>query len=110
MQMFGVFFQYEVAPLVLQEQIMQENHPRLFSIVTPLFLRSSSVTTPSFVHRLSIAAPSLLHLNDGVSMDYRWITDGLSSEDERQYKGALAYNNSYQKQTGKRKKRKIMQK
>ncbi len=37
MQMFGVFFQYEVAPLVLQEQIMQENHPRLFSIVTPLF-------------------------------------------------------------------------
>ena len=66
MQMFGVFFQYEVAPLVLQEQIMQENHPCLFSIVTPLFLRSSSVTAPSLVHRYSI-----------VSMDNRWIIDGL---------------------------------
>ena len=66
MQMFGVFFQYEVAPLVLQEQIMQENHPRLFSIVTPLFLRSTSVTTPSLVHRCSIE-----------TMDYRWIIDGL---------------------------------
>ena len=70
MQMFGVFFQYEVAPLVLQEQIMQENHPRLFSIVTPLFLRSTSVTTPSFVHRCSIAAPSKRWSIDGLSMDY----------------------------------------
>ena len=70
MQMFGVFFQYEVAPLVLQEQIMQENHPRLFSIVTPLFLRSTSVTTPSLVHRCSIAAPSKRWSIDGLSMDY----------------------------------------
>ena len=72
------FFQYEVAPLVLQEQIMQENHLRLFSIVTPLFLRPSSALPPLLLHRLSIAAPSLLHRNDGLSMDYRWITDGLS--------------------------------
>ena len=73
-------------------------------------LRSSFALPPLLLHRFSIACPSLLHRFDGQSMDYRWITDGLSSEDERQYKGALAYNNSYQKQTGKRKKRKIMQK
>ena len=66
MQMFGVFFQYEVAPLVLQEQIMQENHPRLFSIVTPLFLRPSSALPPLLLHRFSIE-----------TMDYRWIIDGL---------------------------------
>ena len=99
MQMFGVFFQYEVVRLVLQQQIMQRNHLCLPSVLPSLFLRCCS-----------IASPSLLHRFDGQSMDYRWITDGLSSEDERQYKGALAYNNSYQKQTGKRKKRKIMQK
>ena len=66
MQMFGVFFQYEVAPLVLQEQIMQRNHPRLFSIVTPLFLRYCSIACPSLLHRCSIE-----------TMDYRWIIDGL---------------------------------
>ena len=77
MQMFGVFFQYEVAPLVLQEQIMQENHPRLFSIVTPLFLRSSSALPPLLLHRLSIAAPSLLHRYSIETMEYRWIIDGL---------------------------------
>ena len=50
MQMFGVFFQYEVAPLVLQEQIMSRNCLRL----------------PFALPRCSI-----------VSMDYRWIIDGL---------------------------------
>ena len=78
MQMFGVFFQYEVAPLVLQEQIMQENHPRLFSIVTPLFLRPSSALPPLLLHRCSIASPSKRWTIDGVTMEYRWSIDGVS--------------------------------
>ena len=45
---------------------------------------------PSFLRSFSIAAPSLLHRFDGQSMDYRWITDGLSQEEEHRYNSALA--------------------
>ena len=46
----------------------------------PLLLLSSSSSCPKIFHRYSIVSPSLLHRNDGQSMDYRWITDGLSYE------------------------------
>ena len=59
MQMFGYFFQYEVAPLVLQEQIMSRN-----------CLRSPFALPPLLLHRLSIAAPSFRWTTDGLSMDY----------------------------------------
>ena len=40
------------------------------------------IVSPRLLHCISIDNPSLLHRNDGVSMDYRWIIDGLSSEEE----------------------------
>ena len=46
----------------------------------PLLLLFSSSSCPKILHRYSIVTPSLLHRNDGQSMDYRWITDGLSYE------------------------------
>ena len=46
----------------------------------PLLLLFSSSSGPKLLHRYSIVTPSLLHRNDGQSMDYRWITDGLSYE------------------------------
>ena len=66
MQMFGVFFQYEVAPLVWQQQIMQRNHLCFPSVLPSLFLRYCSIACPSLHHRCFI-----------VSMDNRWIIDGL---------------------------------
>ena len=66
MQMFGDCFQYEVVRLVLQQQIMQRNHLCLPSVLPSLFLRCCSIASPSLVHRYSI-----------VSMDNRWIIDGL---------------------------------
>ena len=66
MQMFGVFFQYEVARLAWQQQIIQRNHLCLPSGLPSLFFRCFSIATPSLLHRCSI-----------VSMDNRWIIDGL---------------------------------
>ena len=53
----------------------------------PLLLLFSSSSCPKILHRYSIVTPSLLHRNDGQSMDYRWITDGLSYEEKRNFKG-----------------------
>ena len=52
----------------------------------PLLLLFSSSSGPKLLHRYSIVTPSLLHRNDGQSMDYRWITDGLSYEKLRYFK------------------------
>ena len=52
----------------------------------PLLLLFSSSSCPKLLHRYSIVTPSLLHRNDGQSMDYRWITDGLSYEKLRYFK------------------------
>ena len=53
----------------------------------PLLLLFSSSSGPKLLHRYSIVTPSLLHRFDGQSMDYRWITDGLSYEKLRYFKG-----------------------
>ena len=52
----------------------------------PLLLLFSSSSCPKLLHRYSIVTPSLLHRNDGQSMDYRWITDGLYYEKLRYFK------------------------
>ena len=78
MQMFGDFFLYEAARLVLQQQFMLRNCQRFTSVLPSLYLRCNSALPSLFLRYCSIACPSLLHRFDGQSMDYRWITDGLS--------------------------------
>ncbi len=35
------------------------------------------------LNRKSIVPPSILHRNDGLTMEYRWSIDGVTSEKER---------------------------
>jgi len=53
-----------------------------FSSNSGPILNWSCFFPPKHLHRMSIVSPSLLHRNDGQSMDYRWIIDGLSQEKE----------------------------
>ena len=51
----------------------------LFCLSKRHYDRSTLVISSPFLRRYSIVTPSLLHRFDGVSMEYRWTIDGLSS-------------------------------
>jgi len=47
---------------------------------------------PSFLRSYSIATPSLLHRYSIVSMDNRWIIDGLSMDNHKNEKGEMTFS------------------
>ena len=75
--MFGDFFLYEAARLVLQQQFMLRNCQRFTSVSPSFHLRCKSALPSLFLRYCSITCPSLLHRCSIVSMDNRWIIDGL---------------------------------